>query len=233
MNIVKIILWKELTELIKENRVWRMIAFASVLMLFLPYQFFSKLKASEAMLTTAIDFYFSYFSVMVILLIAYSANYEVFFQDKVRKNLEALLATPVNVRQIWFSKTLAIFLVGYILSILLSIVFLIIVNISFNPAVIILPSIYSYASIFIFNPIICVGLIGLFGLLTFLLKDEMKIRIGFFGLMFGLFYFMKPDKLALGFQMFPIYLLVSVALVLLIFVGAKFLNNERIILTSD
>ncbi len=233
MDTFKTLFRKELMALIKLNQIWRMIAIASFLLIVLPFQAFSKLKTSEVMLTTAIDFYFTYFSIMVVLLIAYSANYEVFFQDKVRKNLEALLVTPVNLKQIWFSKTLAIFLVGYVLSIILSFVFLIILHYSFHPATTILPSVYSYVSMFIINPILCVGLIGIYGLLTLLLKDEMKIRIGFFGLIFGLLYFMRPNNLALGFQMFPFYLIILVILMLLCYIGVRFLNNERIILTSD
>ena len=79
--MLKIIYIKELKELLKEKRTLLMIVISSIIMIYLPYKIFVKFGDNEQFLQKAIDFYFTFYSNLVVLFLAYSANYNVFLQD--------------------------------------------------------------------------------------------------------------------------------------------------------
>lgn len=231
--MLKAIYIKQLTELFKERRIFVMILLASIVMLYLPYQFFSKISFDESIMATAIDFYFMFYSIMIVLLLAYSANYNLFLQEKITRTIHSLLSTPLNIKTIWLGKTLAIFTVGYILSLILSFVFLFIVNNYIVADKTIFPSIHGIISLLAINPIICIFLIGNIGILTLVSKDETKVRIGFFICILASLYFFKPEKLSVDFSIIPYQIVVVLMLFIVTNISLKFLSNEKVILSVD
>jgi len=224
---------KALTELFKEKRILLVILLASIIMLYLPYQIFTKISFDEAIMATAIDFYFIFYSVMIVLLLAYSANYNLFLQEKTTKTIHSLLATPLNIKTIWLGKTLAICTMGYILSFILSFVFLFILNNFIVTGKNIYPSIHGIISLLLINPIICIFLVGNIGILTLISKDEMKVRIGFFIFIFASLYFINPKKVSADLSLFPYQLIIVLILFVITNISLKFLSNEKVILSVD
>jgi ABC-2 type transport system permease protein len=229
----KAIYLKQLTELFKEKRILVMLLLASLIMLYLPYQLFSKISFNESIMKTAMDFYFIFYSIMTVLLLAYSANYNIFLQDKIKKTIHSLLSTPLNIKTIWLGKTLAIFTVGYILSLILSFIFLLILNNYIVPDKNIFPSIYGIISLLVINPFICILLIGNIGILTLVSKDETKVRIGFLVFLVAPLFFLKPEKLNVDLSILPYQIIVVLVLFIITYISLKFLSNEKVILSVD
>lgn len=134
---------------------------------------------------------------------------------------------------IWLGKTLALFTLGYSLSLVSSLIFVLIVNKLFRIDTIIAPSLYGYVSIFLINPSICFSIIGILGIMTFLSRDELKIRCGSFLFIFALLYFLRPDRVSIGLSLTRFQILISFVLIGLTLIGLKFLKNERVVLSTD
>ena len=231
--MLKAIYINQLKELMKERRIIFMILLASIIMLYLPYQIFSKISFDDNIITTAIDFYFIFYSIMIVLLLAYSANYNLFLYDKITKTMHSLLSTPLNIKTIWLGKTLAIFTVGYTLSLILSLIFLFIVNKFIVTNGNIFPSVYGIISLLTINPIICILLIGNIGIITLLSKDETKVRIGFFIFIITCLYFLKPEKFDVDLSIFIYQIIFVILLFIVTNISLKFLSNEKVILSVD
>ncbi len=233
MHVVLAVTLKDLKELFKEGRMLLMFALTSFIILSLPLEQLDDFALREPVLVqTLLDLFVLYYSIMVVLFISYAAVYRVFYREKNTGTLTSLLATPLSIRQIWFAKTLAVFLAGYGLSALLIIAVTVYLN-YVSAAAILLPSDYALVSYFVVNPILMFLLIGILGVLYLLIKDEMKARIGFFILIFGALYFTRAETLPIGWSA-PGYLLLA-GLGLTVVLGAliSLLNNERIILSMD
>ncbi len=231
--MLKVIYIKQLTDLLKEKRIYVMILLAGMMMIYLPFKMFLKISFDKNLLTLAIDFYFLFYSILFILFLAYSANYQLFLQEKVSNTIHSLLSTPLNIKTIWLGKTLAILTVGYILSIILSFAMLIIINHSIISAQTLFPSTHGLISLLVINPIICLFLIGFIGIVTMLSKDETKIRIGFYIFIGALFYFLKPNKFNIEFSFIIYQIIVIILLFVITKIGLKFLSNEKVILSID
>ena len=125
--MLKAIYIKELRTLFKEKRILFFMLLASIVMIYIPYQIFTKISFDEMIMARAIDFYFIFYSIIIVLFLAYAANHNLFLQEKITKTIHSLLSTPLNIKTIWLGKTLAIFTVGYILSLITSFIFLFII----------------------------------------------------------------------------------------------------------
>ncbi len=231
--MLRIIFLMQLKELIKEKRILMMVAIAGLIMIYLPYRVFARIGDTDLLQRTAVDFYCIFYSLMTVLILTYAGNYSVFLREKADKTILCLLSTPLSIKVIWLGKTLALFALGYSLSLLSSLTFVVIVNKMFQIDTIITPSPYGYVSIFLINPVICFSIIGILGIMTFLSRDELKIRYGSFLFIFALLYFLRPDRISIGHSLIYLQILISIIMFGLTLIGLKFLKNERVVLSTD
>jgi ABC-type transport system involved in multi-copper enzyme maturation permease subunit len=119
-------------------------------------------------------------------------------KDKVNGNIESLLATPLSAKEIWIGKSTAIFLPGYIISFISTIIILLILNFFvIFPVVgnLILPVPLLLTSFFI-NPLFFLALLLFIVLFSLAGNPDIAIAPSFivgFGLMLGI-----PLGVALG-----------------------------------
>ncbi len=115
----------------------------------------------------------------------------VVIKEKVDGNIESLLATPMNPMEIWIGKSMAIFLPGYIISVLSTLIILLSVNfIIIIPATgdFILP-VQSLLLIFLINPLLFLALLLFIVLFSLANNPDIAITPSFivgFGLMMGI-----------------------------------------------
>jgi hypothetical protein len=112
-------------------------------------------------------------------------------KEKVSGNIESLLATPLNPMEIWIGKSMAIFLPGYIISVISTIIILMIVNF-----IVIIPVTGNFilpASImligFLINPLLFLALLLFTVLFSLANNPDIAIAPSFligFGLMIGI-----------------------------------------------
>ena len=111
--------------------------------------------------------------------------------EKVNGNIESLLATPLSPKEIWIAKSIAIFLPGYIISIISTTIILLTVNfIVIIPATgnFILPAPLLLIS-FLINPLLFLALLLFIVLFSLANNPDIAIAPSFlvgFGLMIGI-----------------------------------------------
>lgn len=112
-------------------------------------------------------------------------------QEKVRGNIESLLATPLSPKEIWIGKSIAIFLPGYTISIISTLIILLTVNFFvIIPATgnFILPAPLLLIS-FLINPLLFLALLLFIVLFSLANNPDIAIAPSFlvgFGLMIGI-----------------------------------------------
>lgn len=221
-----------LRELIGEKRLLIMIAVAAAIMIYPPSRIFTAIGGFEGLAKTAVDFYFIVYSLATVLLFTYAGHDSAFLTEKSNRTIHSLLSTPLDIRTVWLGKTLALFTVGYLLSLVLSFVFIAVGNSYLDAETLVTPSFYGYISIFLFNPVIAFSLIGIMGALTLLMRDEMKIRYGSLLLIFALFLFLRPGRIGID-RSLPLYQSgVSLVFAAGALLARARLRNERVILSS-
>ncbi|HUV37527.1 MAG TPA: hypothetical protein VMX58_11355 [Patescibacteria group bacterium] len=231
--MLRIIYRHQLKALIGDKRILMMVLVAGVIMLYLPVTIFSALSGMERIVRASVDFYCVFYSILAALILAYAANYNVFLQEKTNRTIHSLLSTPLTLRRVWFGKTLAVFTVGYSLSIGLSVLFLFVINNRLDTPGFVYPSIHAVISLVLINPVICFLIIGIIGIMTLISRDEMKVRIGFFLFIFALLYVLNPRKLVVGFSILPVQIALCVVLAVITLIGLKLLINERVITSIE
>jgi ABC-2 type transport system permease protein len=231
--MLKVVYLHQLTELFRVRRIILALLFTSVIMVYLPYDFFKSFSSNQAFMASIIDFYFIFYPIVIVVLLSYSANYNLFLEEKTKKTIHSLLSTPLDIKTIWLGKTLAIFTVVYILSIIASFVFLFLVHnyIVFNKTV--SPSIYGIISLLVINPIISIFLMGDIGIFTLISKDETKVRIGILIFFFASIFFFRPDMLKADVSLVPYQVAIMLILFIVTRISLKFLSNEKVILSVD
>ncbi|UCF04431.1 MAG: hypothetical protein JSV33_10870 [bacterium] len=231
--MIGIILVKELRGLLRWRRIFLTVVIAAIVMIYVPNEIFTRITGPDNIGARYIDFYFSFYSIIAVMILAHTANYTVFLRDKANGTLESLLAAPVHIRHVWLGKTLAVFLVGYTIAVVLSFAFVLVANHTFGPSIALVPSGYGYLSLFVLNPVICVLIIGLLGICTLLVRDYLVVRYGFFGIWFALFYFLKPAGRLIGVSVIPVQAAAILGLAILVFFALRLLTNERVVLSVE
>jgi len=159
-------------------------------------------------------------------------------QEKVKGNIESLLATPLSPKEIWIGKSIAIFLPGYIIStistliILLTVNFIVIIPATGNfmlPAPLLLIS-------FLINPLLFLALLLFIVLFSLANNPDIAIAPSFlvgFGLMIGIPLGVATGVINLASWSFTLWCLAGA----IIFWAANFgfyrlLTKENIVLSS-
>jgi ABC-type transport system involved in multi-copper enzyme maturation permease subunit len=159
-------------------------------------------------------------------------------QEKVKGNIESLLATPLSPKEIWIGKSIAIFLPGYIISIISTLIILLTVNfIVIIPATgsFILPA-PSLLISFLINPLLFLALLLFIVLFSLANNPDIAITPSFlvgFGLMIGIPLGVATGVINLASWSFALWCLGGAIIFWAINCGLyRLLTKENIVLSS-
>jgi ABC-2 type transport system permease protein len=159
-------------------------------------------------------------------------------KEKINGNIECLLATPINPRGLWIGKSLAIFLPGFGISVIATLLVLLIINLTtINPALgyFIMPAPAMLVGLII-NPFLLFGLLAFMVLVSLANNPDIAIAPSFiigFGLMMGLPIGIATGAINLASWAFALWYFVGTVIVWVV-VGylSHLLSKENIILSS-
>jgi ABC-2 type transport system permease protein len=159
-------------------------------------------------------------------------------KEKANGNITSLLVTPLSPKEIWIGKSLAIFLPGYVISVVSIFIILIVVNviIAVHTTGEFLFSAPLLLTGLIVNPLLFLGLLLFIILFSLANNPDIAIAPSFilgFGLMLGI-----PLGVATGYidlaswTFFYWYLGGTVIVLIAVFLFSRILKNENIVLSS-
>jgi len=159
-------------------------------------------------------------------------------KEKVNGNIASLMATTLTPREIWWGKSLAIFIPGYVISIISTMIVLLAVNLSvIVPATgdFLLPLPLFIVSL-ILNPLLLLGLLLFIILFSLANNPDIAITPSFlvgFGLMMGIPLGMASGAINLASWSFSLWYLAGVIIVwIAIFFLTRILTKENIVLSA-
>lgn len=159
-------------------------------------------------------------------------------KEKVNGNIASLMATTLTPKEIWWGKSLAIFIPGYVISVISTMIVLLTVNLSvIVPATgnFLLPLPLFLVSL-ILNPLLLLGLLLFIILFSLANNPDIAITPSFlvgFGLMMGIPLGMASGAIKLSSWSFSLWYLAGVAIVwIAIFFLTRILTKENIILSA-
>lgn len=159
-------------------------------------------------------------------------------REKINGTIECLLATPINPGALWMGKSLAIFLPGFGISVILTLIVVLGVNlIAVNPATghFVLPAPALVAG-FIINPLLFFGLLAFIVLFSLANNPDIAIAPSFivgFGLMMGLPIGIATGAINLASWTFALWYLAGTVIVWAV-IGylSRLLTRQNIVLSS-
>ena len=197
------------------------------------YQVFNISMMESEQLVISLDNSIFVLSAAIGFFISYIAAAQVFLREKINRVIETLLCSPVNLRQIWLGKILAITFFAYIIAIISTLI--IVIGSGFRSQSFTLPAPVIFLHVLIVVPVFVMAFTGLLGFLQLLLGIR-EIRIMNLVIFVPVFILIYSLGLTMG-DSIPIWLYTLVILaasLLLLFVTAYLtsrLSKERIITT--
>ncbi|MDD5622990.1 MAG: ABC transporter permease subunit [Actinomycetota bacterium] len=159
-------------------------------------------------------------------------------KEKVNGNIESLLATPLGSKEIWIGKSLAIFIPGFIISTVSTLIVLAAINlIAIKPAAgtFFFP-VPMLITAFLVNPLLFFGLLLFIVLFSLANNPDLAIAPSFivgFGLMMGIPLGVASGKLNLASWSFLLwYTAAALLLWAVVFYSSRLLTKEKIVLSS-
>ena len=195
-------------------------------------------KTAEPILELIIGLiaYFLPFTVLMAFIWAFASLPVV--KEKVNGNIASLLATTLRPKEIWLGKSLAIFIPGYVISIISTMIVLLVVNLSvIVPATgkFLLPLPLFLVSL-ILNPLLLLGLLLFIILFSLANNPDIAIAPSFlvgFGLMMGIPLGIALGTINLASWSFSLWYLAGVIIVwIIVFSFTRLLTKENIVLSS-
>jgi len=159
-------------------------------------------------------------------------------REKINGNIECLLATPITPAALWMGKCLAIFLPGFALSVMSTLIVVLTINLTaINPAAgcFVLP-VPSLVTGFIINPLLFFGLLAFIVLFSLANNPDIAIAPSFivgFGLMMGLPIGIATGAIDLASWTFALwYLGGAVIICAVVLYLSRMLTRQNIVLSS-
>ncbi len=159
-------------------------------------------------------------------------------KEKIKGNIECLLATPLSPGALWMGKSLAIFFPGYGISLISTLIVLLAVNlITIGPATgfFVLP-VPALITGLIINPLLFFGLLAFILLFSLASNPEIAIAPSFlvgFGLMMGLPLGIATGVVNIAVWEFALWYLVGVVVIWgVVAYLSRLLSKEKIVLSS-
>jgi ABC-type Na+ efflux pump permease subunit len=154
--------------------------------------------------------------------------------DKAKRTLEPLMATPLNIHQIWIGKSLATALVGIVTGTLVSLVALILISLTvIKPgAGIVYPGVLPLISAFVVSPLLVLAVVFFISFLQLTIAKPVIASLGFSAIFIGIYFptIIAQRSASWGFPL--IYLLMATLLVAVSLVLSRSLTKERVALSS-
>ena len=159
-------------------------------------------------------------------------------KEKVNGNIESLLATPLSPKEIWIGKSLAIFLPGFVISIVPTLIVLLAVNfVAISPAtgsfVLTAPMLLTS---FLINPLLFFGLLLFIVLFSLANNPDIAIAPSFiigFGLMIGIPLGVAIGVINLASWSFSLWYLAGTTVIwTVVYCLSHLLTKENIVLSS-
>ena len=158
-------------------------------------------------------------------------------KEKVNGNINSLIATTLTPREIWLGKSLAIFVPGYLISVISTLIVILSVNLY-----VIIPATGSFVlplplflTSLIWNPLLLLGTLLFIVLFSLAGNPDIAIAPSFivgFGLMMGIPLGMVTGSIDLVSWSFSLwYLAGAVAVLIATFIRTRFLTKEKIVLS--
>ncbi|MCD6276158.1 MAG: ABC transporter permease subunit [Thermoplasmata archaeon] len=192
---IKILLKKELSTLLRNKRIIliTMIVLLSVSVVVPTYVFREMVKSTPSdiqsrLIEFSINFYLLVFMIPISLFVAYSAFTDIFYREKLSKTITTLLSAPVTLQEVLLAKALAIIAVAYPFLIISSIIFPIILKVTFPMFSFSMIKIYTILHLVLVLPLFLFGTVLLLGTLTFISKSARLINLIFFFIVMGLMF---------------------------------------------
>ena len=195
-------------------------------------------KAAQPVLKLIISLisYFLPFTIIMTFIWAFSSLPVV--KEKVRGNIASLIATTLSPREIWLGKSLAIFIPGYVISVISTIIILLAINLS-----VVIPStgrflfpLPLFLVSLIWNPLLLLGLLLMVILFSLAGNPDIAITPTFlvaFGLMMGIPMGMAMGGINLASWSFSLWYLAGVVIFwIVLFIFTRLLTKERILLSG-
>jgi len=153
-------------------------------------------------------------------------------------NIASLIATTLSPREIWLGKSLAIFIPGYVISVISTIIILLAINLS-----VVIPStgrflfpLPLFLVSLIWNPLLLLGLLLMVILFSLAGNPDIAITPTFlvaFGLMMGIPMGMAMGGINLASWSFSLWYLAGVVIFwIVLFIFTRLLTKERILLSG-
>ena len=161
------------------------------------------------------------------------ANYSVIV-DKAKRNIESLMATPVNIKQIWLGKSLAVTLPSLMVGIIIAVLSYLVMSIWFvtpKTGIFIIPNIWAIVSAVLFVPALLFAIVSI---VTYIQLVVTNPRIGNF-VFSGIFFLLLIGVNTLssvGLSFALIYLGVIIICTAISYFLSRSLTKERVLLSS-
>ena len=161
------------------------------------------------------------------------ANYSVIV-DKARRNIESLMATPVNIKQIWLGKSLAVTLPSLMVGIIIAVLSYLVMSIWFvtpKTGIFIIPNIWAIVSAVLFVPALLFAIVSI---VTYIQLVVTNPRIGNF-VFSGIFFLLLIGVNTLsgvGLSFALIYLGVIIVCTVISYILSLSLTKERVLLSN-
>jgi ABC-2 type transport system permease protein len=159
-------------------------------------------------------------------------------KEKVNGNIESLLATPLGSKEIWMGKSLAIFLPGFAISVVSTLIVLLTINlVAIKPAtgIFLLPAPMLLTG-FLINPLLFFGLLLFIVLFSLANNPDIAFAPSFiigFGLMIGIPLGVATGVINLASWSFSLWYLAGTTVIWIIVICfTRLLTKENIVLSS-
>jgi len=176
-----------------------------------------------------IDIYLAFFFLATEIVFSWTLSTIQILDYMRQRCMETMLATPLSLTSILLGKSLAIFILSYIPSLLCAIIVFCQINSPLGLANLVFPSSVGWIILFI-SPVLLFGIICLNTLLLMYLNHSMGSLIVNFGIYLLIFRTGAHSYSGISLSVLGGYALGLLCVFLLSYIGLKFLRKERIVL---
>lgn len=180
-----------------------------------------------------LELFLTRYSLVALLMASVTLMSEAFLKEKLEGSLEALLATPVTARQAWIGKSLGLFQVGYLYSVLVTVAFVAVFTVMTGGGA--RPGAWAVAVFVPGVPLLSLAVFLVAGLVELTTSAARILHLTLFGAAFALLFLAGgkpgPGTAATGPELFWGFLILAAAMGAAAAVLARRLTAERVILS--
>jgi len=171
--------------------------------------------------------------VLTMLFCSFLSTYAV-ITDKAKRTLESLLATPVSLRQLWWGKSMAVAIPSIAITCLILLLAILAINlIVIVPAtgVFLIPSAPSLVAGLVIAPVMVFFIVCIVTFLQLIMTNPRIANFAFMAIFLGIYFTTITEQVSFG-NLSLVYLIVAIVLAAVTFLLSRWLNKERVVLSS-